>query len=112
MRPFTHRHPASDTATRSGPSVPSRTGPGRPPTHGIAHVRQDNGELAEDVVQLAVVESTAIEEAGGVTDPVVDPGEDVDRILWIAPLPKEGDVPIEPTGQVGRADPGDRPDGG
>ncbi len=136
MRLFTHRRPPADH--RGTPEqqrgASTGTGPAGGPTDrtrrripharqdNIAHVRQDNGELVEDVVTSAVVESTAIAEAGGVPDldgvsdtggvPDLDgvPAESGDRILWIAPLPKDGDVPVEPTGQVGRMDPARRPD--
>jgi hypothetical protein len=119
MRLFTHRHRATDERDRTRAAGRNTGGPGgpgtpteRPPARGVAHVRQDNGELVEDVVQTAVVQSTAIGEAGGLPDvEPVDEGSG-DRILWIAPLPKDGEVPVEPTGQARRMDPDDGPDDG
>jgi hypothetical protein len=119
MRLFTHRRtPEDDSAVSDGPG--RSAGAPEPGRRHIAHVRQDilqgNGELVEDVVTSAVVESTAIAEAGGVLDadavPEVDgaPEEGGDRILWIAPLPKDDEAPVEPTGQVGRVDPDRDPD--
>lgn len=52
----------------------------------LGHVTQDNGELTEDVVDAAVVDSTAVAEDGGVRSVDVD---DRDRLVWVAPLPDE-----------------------
>jgi len=52
----------------------------------LGHVTQQNGELTEDTVEAAVVESTAVAEDGGVRSVEVD---DHDRIVWVAPLPED-----------------------
>ena len=54
----------------------------------VAHLQQDNGELTEDVVQAAVVDSTAIDEDGGV--PTVDVDEE-DRLVGTTPVPEDVD---------------------
>ncbi len=96
--PDPNPRPDDDDRSSTRPSSADRS------SRAVAHLRQDNGELAEDVVQTAVVDSTAIEEVGGVADVELG-GDDGDRILWVAPIPKEGDVPVEPTGRARRLDP-------
>jgi hypothetical protein len=64
----------------------------------LGHVTQENGELTEDAVEVAVIESTAVAEDGGVRSVEVD---DDDRIVWVAPLPDdlvdEGPDPSPPS---------------
>lgn len=69
----------------------------------LGHVTQDNGELTEDVVDAAVVDSTAVAEDGGVRSVDVD---DRDRLVWVAPLPDEvGPVVVVTTrAEVGLSD--------
>jgi hypothetical protein len=52
----------------------------------LGHVTQQNGELTEDAVEAAVVDSTAVAEDGGVRSVEVD---DDHRIVWVAPLPDD-----------------------
>jgi len=49
-------------------------------------VTQENGELTEDAVEAAVVDSTAVAEDGGVGSVEVS---DNDRIVWVAPIPED-----------------------